>query len=333
LGGLSGQPEGWNEELIFLSFSIKGMDKMDQLNTPFSSQDAVNILTTKNIVWAFKSAIIDFIEQAEVKTKEDEEKKKSIKHDDDFSFTYHNPFLIPLKELLQLLEWEYRKPFTYSIDNELLRLKDAIVARNLFEAVRIALQEWQYEFFQHRQDNELHSYDVTYKQEMLTAIEMEIKYSLYNQNRETVAFRKYLANEQAITLLLNWDFSRNNTIDDKSDKTKSLKSIKTEGINEPTEKACKVKSDIPSAYEPKDEVAEAVRLHNHGDTWPDLVFFEIQEPLFRIAGSIPKASALFCKIYHIPEYETALIEAIKRRNRKKKKSNEKKKNDTGSIES
>lgn len=160
----------------------------------------------EDIVWAFKYSIIDFVDQAEVQASQDKAKKKSSGGEDDgFSFSYHNPFLKPLKELLQLLEWEYRKPFTYSIDKELLRLKSAIVEGDLFDAIRIALQEWQYDFFQYRRENDLPSYDVTYKQEMLAAIEIEIKYHLCNQIRETAAFRKYMANEQAISLLRIWE--------------------------------------------------------------------------------------------------------------------------------
>jgi|GEM_PF-5573556 len=160
----------------------------------------------EDIVWAFKYSIIDFVDQAEVQVSQDKEKKKSSGGEGDgFSFSYHNPFLKPLKKLLQLLEWEYRTPFTYSIDKELLRLKSAIVEGELFDAIRIALQEWQYDFFQYRRENDLPSYDVTYKQEMLAAIEIEIKYHLCNQIRETAAFRKYMASEQAISLLRIWE--------------------------------------------------------------------------------------------------------------------------------
>lgn len=302
---------------------------MDQLNAPFSSKDAANILTTENIVWAFKSAIIDFVDaEIKIKENEEEEKKKSKEHDDVFSVTYHNPFLIPLKELLQLLEWEYRKPFTYSIDNELLRLKDAIVAGDLFDAVRIALQVWQFEFFKNRCEQEQPEYTVAYKQEMLSAIDMEIKYSLYNQNRETVAFRSYLANEQAITLILGWYLACNNPHDERKDNINPFQNIEAPASNKPTMQSYKDKSALSAAYQLNAAVAEAVRLHKSGDTWPDIVLYEIQEPLFKIAGSIPKATVLFCENCNIIRFEKALHEAIKRRTRKQnnvKKSTEKKK--------
>lgn len=292
-------------------------------------------ISLENIVWSFKNAIIDFVDREEIATKEDQQKWATTKKtDDSLSYTYYNPFLQPLKDLLQILEWEYRKPFSNSLDIELLILIYHIKEKNLFDAVRFALQEWQYEFFRDRREQEQPEYTVAYKQEMLTAIDMEIKYSLYNQNRETVAFRNYLANEQAITLILDWDFSRNNPPDEREDNINPFQYIETQESNKPAIQSYKENSVLPAAYELKSEVVEAVRLHKSGETWPDIIFYEIQEPLFRIAGSIPKATALFCKTYNIIGFENALNEAIKRRNRKQnkeKKSSEKKKNDTGSI--
>jgi len=81
-----------------------------------------------------------------------------------------------------------------------------------------------------------------------------------------------------------------------------------------------------SAYKPLTEVIEAVNIHKSGEKWPDIVFFEIETPLFKIAGSTPKAAKLFCDYYEIPGKENALHEAYKRYKKRKKK-----KNDTRSI--
>lgn len=80
------------------------------------------------------------------------------------------------------------------------------------------------------------------------------------------------------------------------------------------------------AYKPITEVIEAVNIHKSGEKWPDIVFSEIEIPLFKIAGSTQKAAQLFCEYYEIPGNENALHEAYKRYKKRKKK-----KNDTGTI--
>jgi hypothetical protein len=163
-------------------------------------------ISLENIVRSFKNAIIDFVDRAEIATKEDQHKwATTTKTDDSFSYTYHNPVVQPLKELLQILQWEKRKPFSNSLDIELLILKYHTKEKNLFDAVRFALQSWQYDFFRDRREQKLPEYTVAYKREMLAAIEMEIKYSLCGQIRETAAFRDYIASEQAIDLLGSWE--------------------------------------------------------------------------------------------------------------------------------
>lgn len=289
----------------------------------------------EDIAWAFKYSIIDFVDRAENENEINQQHKMSAeKNGEWYPITYNNTYLQPLKELLKILGWEYRKPFIDTIKNELLKLKDYIKEKELIDPVRFALQEWQQEFFNNRRDQELPEYTVAYKQEMFTAIGMEIKHSSYNQIRETAAFRKYIASEKAFTLLSNWDFARKNIMNDTVDNSNLLQNNKKEENNKSLRISNQNNTPIPAAYQQNAAVAEAVRLHESGDTWPDIVFYEIQEPLFRIAGSIPKATALFCKTYNIIGFENALNEAIKRRNRKQnqeKKLSEKKKNDTGSI--
>ena len=167
----------------------------------FTSEAVSKMITLWDIAWAFKAAILDYIEKEEVL---DEENQKQVE-EQDLSFTYYNPYLQPCQSVALNQGWRYRKPFLREPEDELVVLGDFIEKQDLFDAVKIALQEWQMHFHSDRREKKQPVYDVSYKKEMLTAIKIEIDFALFNQRGETSEFRKYLASEQAIEMVCRWE--------------------------------------------------------------------------------------------------------------------------------
>lgn len=165
-----------------------------------------SIITKEDILHAFRTAIIDYVYWETIKAEDEKKAKLENREDDCFSLTFYNPFLTPLTSLLDFLGWKERKPFIHSEDEEFQRLKRTTSDRDLFLAIKAALMDWQCNFKQERQERELPEYNVTYMQEMLAAIDLEVKYHLFGDVRETAAFRQYLACEQAFHVLFGWEY-------------------------------------------------------------------------------------------------------------------------------
>jgi len=172
----------------------------------FSSPDVARILSIDDIVQAFRDAIIYFVRESEKETESYSERFQHEREKDEnlVRIIIDNPYVDPLKALLNVLGWENLVPSACSLSDDFQKFQNLLRENDLFKAVQIALVRWKNNFFSDKYKKSRPVYDLSYKKEMLAAIDMEIKYNLYNQVHETRAFRKYLANEQALRLAGIW---------------------------------------------------------------------------------------------------------------------------------
>ena len=171
----------------------------------FSSDAVSKIIDIVDLLDAFEKAISHF-----------------IKHVDDVRNDKNDWFperydAIPLEPLREFISGTIEHTFMICHSCaaiRLIKLKSLVQQDKIRSALYDAQYEWKTHFIKERSNNSLPEYSASYIHEMIKSIEYEKEYLLFNQHNETSQFKTYLASEQMTHIILLWERSREDGLDE-----------------------------------------------------------------------------------------------------------------------
>ncbi|TLU54251.1 MAG: hypothetical protein FDX18_11435 [Chlorobium sp.] len=174
-----------------------------KLGINYDLRQAAKIISVYDIVWAFKRAVLDYIDYIEAENAEREQAKEEAKLEDKWRvLILDTRFSKALQPLVSSLEWAYYKPNKASSENQLEKILSQIIEKgyDLRFAIQVALMHWRSEFIKDRSESELPKYTIDYIREQQAKCELEYDLGV-DIDREGLQFVYFLANIHALRWL------------------------------------------------------------------------------------------------------------------------------------
>jgi len=115
----------------------------------FANPEVAKILSVDDIVLAFQRAIIGYVWYGKNNAVRMIVSAQGSGNGAKRSFDYDRN-LAPLTTLLVFLDWQKQTLFSDPLKSDLYKFKDVVIAKNLFDAVHVALESWRNNFFRIR---------------------------------------------------------------------------------------------------------------------------------------------------------------------------------------